>query len=547
MSTGANYRWIRALFFLGFIVSVIWGGQTRLMIPAVPIPDGDTSGYLFPALNWLGGSGFVENEGREWFYPAFIAAVLKVSGNLGMVVRAQQLLGLAAIFVLFFAFYLHLHWSQPRSALALAASCILMLIPLYFLSLGTNELWIESALRPESICAFFFSFLFLGLTLSSLALSEGLGARSFILGGLLAISASYCLLLLKPSWGLAFPLSFCPYLALVFIRRVRLRTAWALAGGLTFVLLLQTVPVIFGFRRDRMSKDFLPFTLVSIHAKQISALSHSPGYRLDSQVDKTAAFLADVNSAVRRAESKNSWTILKFDGDLLLRKSSFFEEEQERLGISPEQFRDLCYRVYFQTWLSCPALMTEKIVNQLAAFTRDGQRFVCQNMDPAKAQALLRLGISMISPAPPCDDPLPKRIYNDWVDKLDHLGNIDFPSVRVIQLFSRMVGKVSLPLQLTVLLAWACSLFCGWRWFWGLIQRNVVGQHSAGIAFVGSVFVVSTLTTLVYGSALSVAISHSFDGGRYYVTLGVPLSVLTVRSQCFLFEFGNLIIHSIRR
>ena len=172
---------IRGLFFFGLIACLILGAIARLNLPATPIPDTDTEGYLFPAFDWLSGSGFVQH-GRDWLYPAFITVVLKLSASLGVLVRIQQFLGLIAILITSLAFYLHLHWSRHRSPVVLITTALLMLVPLYFVSLGTNELWIESAIRPEAVCTFVFSFLFLGITLSSLAFSSVLNRKFFVVG-----------------------------------------------------------------------------------------------------------------------------------------------------------------------------------------------------------------------------------------------------------------------------------------------------------------------------------------------------------------------------
>jgi hypothetical protein len=516
------------------IVCLILGVVARLKMPATPIPDADTDGYLFPAFDWLTGSGFVQHDGRDWLYPGFIAGVLKLSASLGVLVRIQQCLGLIAILITSVSFYLHLHWSSRRSPMAMIATALLMLVPLYFISLGTNQLWIESAIRPEAVFTFVFSFLFLGITLSSLAFSSVLNRNFLVLGGLLTLCSSYLLFLLKPAWGLAFPLSFLPYCLFLFVRRFRAPSAQTLLYSLIFVVSLHFFPLILGFKHDRASEDFLPFTLVSIHAKQISTISSSD--------EETTRFLADLTATLRRATPENDWGILHFDGDFLLYKTPFFEKERQRLGLSPDRFHSLCYSVYFQTLLRRPVLMAEKVGIQLAAFLRNGQRFLCENIGTDKARDLVRLACLNTPLSSPFDQSFVKRIYKDWTQQLNLNRNLELPSLSLIRGISHFVHSISLPLQLTVLFATLCSYVLVWRWVYHSGDSTDEAPAN-GRPLLSSAFVIATLATLIYGCATTVAISHSFDVERYYITLGIPLSVLTVRSLSFL---GELIFFEIR-
>jgi hypothetical protein len=452
-------------------------------------------------------------------------------------VRIQQLLGLIAILITSLSFYLHLHWSRHRSPMAMTAASLLMLVPLYFISSGTNELWIESAIRPEAVGTFVFSFLFLGITLSSLAFSNVLNRNFFIVGGVLTLCSSYFLLLLKPAWGLAFPLSFVPYFLFLFVRRFRAPSAYTLLYSLTFVVSLNLFPLILGFKSDRASKDFLPFTLVSIHAKQISTLE-------SSEDDETTRFLADLTSTLRNAAPEKNWNMLHFDGDFLLYKTSFFESERLRLGLSPDRFRSLCYSVYFQTWLRRPVLMAGKVGNQLRAFLCDGQRFLCQNIDTDKARDLVRLACLHTPSSSPFDQSFVKRIYEDWTEQLNLNRDLELPSLWLMRKFSHLLHSISLPLQLAVLVATLCSWVLVWRWVYRSGNSVDEGPANERPSLSCSAFVVATLTTLIYGCAMTVAISHSFDIERHYIALGIPLSVLTVRSLSFLCEFTFLTIRT---
>src|ERR1700745_468718 len=94
-------------FVLGFeLVSfcaifgiAIAGLLIRARVPVVPLADGDTWGYLRPALCWLSGLGFEQTYGRDWLYPALLAGILKISGNFCAITYVQRFLGLAGIFL----------------------------------------------------------------------------------------------------------------------------------------------------------------------------------------------------------------------------------------------------------------------------------------------------------------------------------------------------------------------------------------------------------------------------------------------------------------
>src|SRR5258707_5934041 len=88
------------LFPLCAVIGVMIGGLiVRLWLPIVPLSDGDTWGYLRPALHWLSGLGFQQTYGRDWLYPALLAGILKISGDFHAITYAQRFLRLAGILI----------------------------------------------------------------------------------------------------------------------------------------------------------------------------------------------------------------------------------------------------------------------------------------------------------------------------------------------------------------------------------------------------------------------------------------------------------------
>ena len=97
------------------VIGIATGGLLfRARLPAVPLADGDTWGYLRPALNWLSGLGFEQTYGRDWLYPALLAGILKVSGTFSAITYTQRFLGLASILFYWLAWRSWLRLLPPQ-------------------------------------------------------------------------------------------------------------------------------------------------------------------------------------------------------------------------------------------------------------------------------------------------------------------------------------------------------------------------------------------------------------------------------------------------
>src|ERR1700747_3816123 len=100
--------------FCSIFVNAIAGLLIRARLPVVPLADGDTWGYLRPALCWLSGLGFEQTYGRDWLYPALLAGILKISGNFCAITYVQRFLGLAGIFIFWLAWRSWLRLLPPH-------------------------------------------------------------------------------------------------------------------------------------------------------------------------------------------------------------------------------------------------------------------------------------------------------------------------------------------------------------------------------------------------------------------------------------------------
>src|SRR6201982_867967 len=103
------------LFALIIVITAVTGGLiVRHGFPDIPFADGDTWGYLHPALSWLSGLGFHQTYGRDWLYPALLAGILKFSGDFCAITYVQRFLGLAGIFIFWLAWRSWLRLLPPH-------------------------------------------------------------------------------------------------------------------------------------------------------------------------------------------------------------------------------------------------------------------------------------------------------------------------------------------------------------------------------------------------------------------------------------------------
>jgi hypothetical protein len=494
-------------FVLGFeLVSfcaifgiAIAGLLIRARLPVVPLADGDTWGYLRPALCWLSGLGFEQTYGRDWLYPALLAGILKISGNFCAITYVQRFLGLTGILVF---------WLAWRSWLSLApmarpiwrGACLvvtLLLIGLYALSL--DQALLETSIRPEGVLAFF-ELLYL-YCLISFFLARWKWRRTgwAIAFGAATFGLSYALLLLKPSWGFSLAFTFFSLAAGAFGKATRVLRFMPLLGGAAAFAFLFFLPNVFGFRRN--TQLFLPVTLVCIHSKQILETTPEtipPGMHNSGVPDRL--FYEELGKAYRTAKAQPAgYVTLGFDTDYIQYFSDFSATIQRKEQWNERELAAACYSAYFRGWSKAPSSMFQKIAKQipLFLFPRGGDFY----------STARRIELNKIADSRHClpDSALStemQKIYQSYRESVEKLEENRFHPLdfSILARLAHLLALVALWLQLaffTALIA-VCS------------RRNDRALRLAGLT------ILSVIAAL-YGNAITIAVVHSLDVVRYRV------------------------------
>jgi hypothetical protein len=144
---------IRRIGYWGALASIFAvAAWLRSRVPADPIADRDTWGYLSPALSKLTGGEFGHTY-RNFIYPGFLFLLLRAFGDFRAINVAQHFLGLIAGAILL------LTWRRARifaselrvgydihNALGLLAAVMFLW--------SAEPINAETQLRPEGVCAF---------------------------------------------------------------------------------------------------------------------------------------------------------------------------------------------------------------------------------------------------------------------------------------------------------------------------------------------------------------------------------------------------------
>src|ERR1043166_963186 len=146
----------RFCYWSGVATIWTWAAWQRFALPADPIADADTWGYLSPALRQLADAGYIHVQGRNFIYSEFLFVLLRCFGNLRVITIAQHLLRLIAGALLL------LTWKRLRIVLRdPRVGCItydtMGLLALATFLFATDPIHLETRIRPEGICAFLIS------------------------------------------------------------------------------------------------------------------------------------------------------------------------------------------------------------------------------------------------------------------------------------------------------------------------------------------------------------------------------------------------------
>lgn len=515
------------LLVLCAAVAIVLGGLiVRARLPAIPLADGDTWGYLRPALAWLSGFGFQQTFGRDWLYPALLAGILKIGGDFSAITYVQRFLGLAGIFIFWLAWRSWLRLLPARKPVWMCFVLTLFLLALYALS--PQQALLENTIRPEGMLAFFEMAYLYCLISFFLARWRFRETGSAIVFGAATLGLSYVVLLLKPSWGFSLGFTFLWLLAGAFGNATwRMRFGPLLGGAAAFVLLL-SLPKLLGFQKD--AQLFLPFTLVSIHSEQIletRPVVVSPGAHNAGVPDQI--FYEELAKAYRPAkENPDHYNALGFDPDYIQYRSGFFSTIMQKEGWSDREMAAACYSAYFRAWVQAPGSMLEKIWKQLGLFVfpRAGDFYTtAQSIDLNNALANSRQF-------------LPDSELSAEVQKTYH---------SYLQTLERPEGNVSHPLGFRLLARLAHFLAWSISWlqatFFAVIIFVCLSRKGRTLRLAG--FVILAVLAATYGNVLTIALLHSLDVVRYRVSYapGFLLGLVMTTNYLLIFAFGTRIRH----
>jgi hypothetical protein len=516
------------------LAGVVWGIKQRSGLAAVPLLTPDSWGYLHPALSWLGGTGFQQTDGRAWFYPAIITLIFKLGDDFSWIVRVQQFFGLASALLLWLGLRIWLSLYPERTARCHGFAVLFGATTAAIYLLNTTQVRFEMTIQPEGMLAFFvLTYLVFALAYIRTRWVSHQVLPAIVFGAASLIT-SYCVLLLKPSWGFALIPSFLLLIAGIFGKNSRsLRWVPPFAAVLATAGLF-ILPDLLGFRKDVSSRTFLPFTLVSIHAAQIvqnAEKEHLIAEADSSRRSPAGAGEADPPSAGRDArfyqELKQALTearkvplgcpTLGFAPDYIMYTKDFFRAFAAEETLTDSQLINLCYSTYFETWIRSPGPMLAKIGKEMRIFLSAPSRdFAAHSVSKRRA-----LDISArFSPVPQVL--LAEAESKDYLKSqpmyLSYLNNLE----KVYQ-EGWQVDCVNWLRYVAIVLAKAAS-FIQLAFFIALfpvfLSRRLPDLRLAALAAI-------MVSTAVYGDMLTVGIVHTLDLDRYR-TGYVPALLLTL-------------------
>jgi hypothetical protein len=490
--------WLNSVTFSVALALIVGGLIVRARLPTIPLADGDTWGYLNPALSWLSGSGFKETNERDWFYPALLAAILRLSGQFNAIVYVQRFLGLSGVLLFWLSWRRWLRFLAAPSFRFRIVSSVVALSLLSLYALSPQQALFENSIRPEGMLAFFEMMYFYCLLEFFRARWKLHQASLAIFFGAGTLGLSCLLLLLKPSWGFSFGSTLLCLLAGALGKANRLVRFGPLLSGSAACLLLFAAPRGLGFEKQK-ARLFLPCTLVAIHAPQIletSAIVSSRDESNDALLPENFYQLLSTAYQPAKADAARC-PVLGFNEEYILYDSGFFSSIAQKENWTPQQLEAACYAAYFRAWRYVPISMMQKIIKQVLVFlfpSSDDFYFTGKSthFDSDLVNSRSFLPSANFSPKV-------QEMYQSYIDSLErhHTNLTRLLGFRVLALFAQIVAWLSFWLQVAFFLALI---------IWALPKKSAV--RLAGIAAVA-------VLAATYGNVLTVAAVHTLDLPRY--------------------------------
>jgi hypothetical protein len=517
--------WFDLLIFCAVVAVMIGGLVVRIRMPIAPLADGDTWGYLRPALSWLSGLGFQQTYARDWLYPALLAGILKISGDFCAITYAQRFLGMIGIPMFLLVWWSWLRLLPPQSPLWRRVSCMVALLFLAFYALSPHQALLEDTIRPEGVLAVF-EMVYLYCLISFFDARWRLRRTGWAIAfGAAALGLSYAVLLLKPSWGFSLGVTFLFVAAGSFGGATRLTRFGPLLAGTIVIVFVFFLPKLLGFQKDAASHLFLPQTLVCIHAAQVLEASPSDASLNGNPVQR--ALYEELAEAFRIAKEKlGRYHSLGFDSDYIQYSSGFsrrFAADGPEESAKVRELASTCYSAYFRAWLHAPRSMLQKIGRQIRIFLfpRAGDFYSTgKSVDLNHETAVSRpfLPASALSPDV-------QKIYQAYQESLEKIvTNPSHPlGFQILAKLALYLAWISFWLQLAFFVAMV-GLCLNWR------GRN---WRLAG-------FVVVAVLAATYGNVLTIAVVHSLDVVRYRISYapGFLLGLAMIVTYLITLAFG---------
>ena len=506
------------------IAAVIGGLIVRMGFPDIPLADGDTWGYLHPALSWLSGLGFHQTCGRDWLYPALLAGILKIGGDFCAITFVQRFLGVAGIFIFWLTWRSWLRLLPAQKPLLEWVCFVPALALLALYALSTRQALLENTIRPEGMLAFFamaYLYCLVSFFLARWKLRRTGPAIAF---GTAAFTLSYVVWLLKPSWSISLVFTVLWLAAGAFGRTTLLMRITPMLGGAAAFVLLFFLPDWLGFQQD--AHLFFPFTLVSIHAPQILETRPdpvSPGTHNSGFPDPI--FYEELGKAYQTAKDKpHNFEVLGFDPDHIQYRSGFFSTLMQKEGWDDREIAAACYSAYFRAWHQARSSMLQKVWKQIKLFLspRAGDFYAT----PKSIDLNHELAISRPFLRETELSPRVQKIYQSYIQRLERTeSNQRYP--RSSRFFHRLAGHLS----------W----MTGWLQGVSLVVMIPICLSRQRRALRLGGFVTFAVLSATYGIVLAIAIGHSLDVSRYRISYapGFLLGLAMLTNYLLIFALGT--------
>ena len=526
VSRGWLFKAPGLLGWAALAVLIAAAAVVRFRIAPVAISEWDSWGWLYPALSWLGGTGFREQFEREWLYGAFLAACLRITGSFSGYILIQQVLGLLAGVLIWLTWRT---WTAlfPKHVAFEIGSVItgLFAVAVYFFS--PIALALELSIRPEGIMAFIAFLQLYCITTYCKFRWHGPKPMASVVFGALAIPLAYALFVLKPNWLLAVPATTLPIFVGLFGKafslRVRLLTPIL---GLFLVIVTLLLPEKIFFIPMAETRVVLPMTLFTIHAdvirENMGRELATPGTPQE-QRRFLEAFLPVFDREMQAARAlARYYPRLAFDPDYLMYRSSVFPFLEGTYAMSRKEIAAFCRRSFLSAIWNQPFGYARKVVNQLGYFffPDDGTFFRARiKMGKLYDYVLTTLPESL-------DEAISKPVQNLYeiyrqsvIRQAGQPGTLEV--FRPFRSFLRAVKVSAFWIEMAFLISLVACLLFG-----SLARLRLPG-------FVALMFFLAP-----GGNALTVALVHALDNSRYRGSYG-PL-LLFALAGLFLFSLTTL-------